>query len=106
MEFEDNRRAMDGAQRVVNPLCTSAVLEPARATVGTVSQAHTVEGSETVVPLKGLSGTPEGPARQTQQVGRAHAPASLHHSAVEGSETVAPTEGLSGTLEGPARQAQ
>ena len=92
---------MDGAQRVVNPLCTSAVLEPARATVGTESQAQQSEGSETVVPLKGLSGTPEGPARQAQQVGRARAPASLQYSSGEGSETVVPAKGLSGTPEGP-----
>ena len=59
-----------------------------------------------MVPLKALSGTPEGPARQTQQVGRAHALASLRHSAVEGSEAVVPLKALSGTPEGPARQTQ
>ena len=69
-------------------------------------QGQQVEGSEAVAPLKGLPGTYEGPAGQTQQGGGARDPPSLQYSSSEGSEPVAPTEGLSGTLKGPARQAQ
>ena len=36
------------------------------------------EGREAVVPLMGLPGTPEGPARLVQQVGGARDPTSLH----------------------------
>ena len=49
--------AMDGAQRVANPLCTMAVPEPARATVGakTRGRRQQVEGSEAVAPCKGTN---------------------------------------------------
>ena len=95
---------MSDVQRVVNPLCTVAVPDPTRVMVRATDQGQKAEGSETVAPTEGLSGTHEGPARQTQQVGRARDPGSLQYSSSEGIEAVVPTEGLSGTPEGPARQ--
>ena len=61
--------AMSDMQRVVNPLCTVAVPEPARVTVRATDQGQKVEGSETVAHTEGLPGTREGPARQAQQLG-------------------------------------
>ena len=106
LKIEGLIAVVSGAQRVVDPLCTMSVPEPARAMVRAKGQGDQVEGSDAVVPMKGRPGTSEGPAGQTQQVGGARDPASLQHNSVEGSEAAAPTEGLSSTPEGPARQAQ
>ena len=92
--------AMSDVQRVVNPLCTVALPEPARVPVRAMDQGQKVEGSETVAPTEGLS------VNLSRLGGLMSDPASLQYSSREGSETVVPTEGLSGTPEGPARQAQ
>ena len=60
-----------------NPAPSPTSSGPALHHTGTgAAQCLQVEGSEAVAPLKGLSGTPEGPARQAQQVGGARGPAS------------------------------
>ena len=68
-----------------NPAPSPTLWCPALHHTGTgAAQCSQKEGREAVVPLKGLLGTSEGPASQTQQVGGAHDPIGLHLSEYSG----------------------